>query len=407
MRDTGLLLSYRGLFISLIQFYMVKCVRCEQVETILRAGFVRGKQRYYCKACEYHFILSAPPEQTAWGKRHHTTIQDVARYLGVSTSTVFRALHNQAGINADTRRAVLDAATQLDYQPNLLAQSLSSSETHILGVVIPDIERPFFASVVSGIQQVATNAGYRVMICQSNETHQLEVNNIQALVANRVDGLLICHSRETQTFDHIKLPHRKGIPIVHFDRVCEEINTSKVIQDDFVGAQAVVKHLLEQGCRRIAILAGPPNLLISRRRIEGHQAALATYGIPVQTEWIFHGDFRSETALAALEHWLTLEESPDAIFSIYDGGAVGLLVALRQKGISVPNEIAVAGFGNETVTGVVTPGLTKFDQHPRQIGEAAAQLFLDELIKSDHSDAKTLVIEGELVIRASSLRLTR
>ncbi len=386
---------------------MIKCVQCGQVETILRAGFVRGKQRYYCKACAYHFTLSAPSEQATSGKRHQTTIQDVARYLGVSTSTVFRALHNQAGINPDTRLAVLEAATQLDYQPNLLAQSLSSSETHILGVVIPDIERPFFASVVSGIQQVATNAGYRVMICQSNETHQMEVYNVQALVANRVDGLLVCHSRETETFDHIKLPYRKGIPIVHFDRVCEEINTSKVIQDDVVGATAVVEHLLEQGCRRIAILAGPPSLLISKRRIEGYLAAMAAYAIPVREEWIVHGDFRSETALAALDHWLALEEPPDAIFSVYDGGAVDLLVAVQQKGISVPGELALAGFGNESVTGVVTPGLTTFDQHPRQIGQTAAQLFLDELIKSDSTHAKTLVIKGDLVVRSSSLRLAK
>lgn len=386
---------------------MVRCIRCEQVETILRAGFVRGKQRYYCKACAFHFTQPNPPEQAASGKRHQTTIQDIARYLGVSTSTVFRALHNQAGINPDTRQAVLEAVTQLDYQPNLLAQSLSSSETHILGVVIPDIERPFFASVVSGIQQVATNAGYRVMICQSNETHQMEVNNIQALVANRVDGLLICHSRETQTFDHIKLPHRKGIPIIHFDRVCEEVNTSKVIQDDFVGAQAVVKHLLEQGCRRIAILAGPPGLLISRRRIEGYRAAMATYAIPVRDEWIVHSDFRSETALTALDHWLALEEPLDAIFSIYDGGAVDLLVALQQKGIPVPGTIALAGFGNEPVTGVVTPGLTTFDQHPRQIGQIAAQLFLDELDKLSYSNAKTLVMKGDLVVRSSSLKLNK
>lgn len=386
---------------------MIRCVQCEQVDTILRAGFVRGKQRYYCKACAYHFTLSTPAEQTASGRRHQTTIGDVARYLGVSTSTVFRALHNQAGINPDTRLAVLEAATHLDYQPNLLAQSLSSSETHMLGVIIPDIERPFFASVVSGIQQVATNAGYRVMICQSNETHQMEVYNVQALIANRVDGLLVCHSRETETFDHIKLPFRKGIPIIHFDRVCEEVNTSKVIQNDVVGAQAVVEHLLEQGCRRIAILAGPPSLLISKRRIEGYQAAMVAYAIPAQADWIIHGDFQSETALAALDHWLSLEEPPDAIFSIYDGGAVDLLVALQQKGIPVPGEIAVAGFGNEPTTAVTTPGLTTFDQHPRQIGQTAAQLFLDELVKTDGSDAKTVVIEGNLVVRASSLRLAR
>lgn len=384
---------------------MIRCVKCEQVETILRAGFVRGKQRYYCKACDHHFTLPSLAEQTVSAKRHQTTIRDVARHLGVSTSTVFRALHNQAGINPNTRQAVLDVATQLDYQPNLLAQSLFSSETHIIGVIIPDIERPFFASVVSGIQEVATIAGYRVMICQSNETHQMEVYNLQALVANRVDGLLICHSRETETFDHIKLPYRKGIPIVHFDRVCEEINTPKVIQDDIVGAMTVVEHLLKQGCRRVAVLAGPPGLLISKRRIEGYRSAMASYDIPIQPAWIVEGDFRSSTALTALDQWLDLKEIPDAIFSVYDGGAVDILVALQRKGIQVPGEIAIAGFGNEPVTGVVTPGLTTFDQHPRRIGQAATQLFLDDVGKVSNTEAKTLLIKGDLIIRSSSLRL--
>ncbi|MBC8153475.1 MAG: LacI family DNA-binding transcriptional regulator, partial [Bacteroidetes bacterium] len=306
--------------------------------------------------------------------------------------------------NANTREAILNAAAELDYQPNLLAQSLFNSETHIIGVIIPDIERPFFAAIVSSIQQAAYNAGYRIIICQSNETHQIEVLNVQALVASRVDGLLICHSRETESFEHIKLQHRRGIPIVHFDRVCEEVNTVKVIPDDSNGAFAVVEHLIGEGCQRIAVLAGPEALPISRNRVAGYRKALEKHRLSTENELIVYANFRDETALAALDHWLGLPVPPDAIFSVYDGGAVAILLALKQKGIKVPEQIAVAGFGNEPVSAIIEPGLTTIHQHPHQIGQLAVQLFLDQAVSQETFIPKTHVIQGELIIRQSSLK---
>ena len=173
---------------------MTVCVKCKLSDSVLKAGFVRGQQRFLCKACNYHFT-EEKPEPATDRRRTQTTIGDVAKAVGVASSTVSRALNGHSDISPTTRQAILDVARQLDYQPNLLAQSLKSHETRTLGVLIPDLERPFFATVLSGIQSVATEAGYRVMICKSKESYHTEVSNVEALVASQVDGLLICHSR--------------------------------------------------------------------------------------------------------------------------------------------------------------------------------------------------------------------
>ncbi|MBT9394589.1 substrate-binding domain-containing protein [Hymenobacter sp. NST-14] len=382
---------------------MTKCTRCHSADAVMRAGFIRGRQRYHCRACHYHFTLSegAPAVEK---KRRQTTISDVARELGVAPSTVSRALNGHSDINENTRQAIVDMARQLDYQPNLLAQSLKSSETKTIGVVIPDIERPFFATAVSGIQQVVGEAGYRVMICQSKESYEMEVSNVQALIASRVDGLLICHSRETENFDHVKPSATRGIPVVHFDRVCNEVDTAKVILDDWNGAFTVTEHLIEQGARRIAILAGPENLLISQNRVAGYRSALLKHGLPLRDELRTHIHFRPESAVAALDAWLALPEPPDAIFAVNYTNAFDLLIALKARGVCVPDDVAVVGFGDEFMAAMIEPGLTTMNLHPYRIGQQAARLFLEQVHEQDSFKPRTFVITGDLVIRQSSLK---
>lgn len=381
---------------------MPTCTKCNQLDGVMKAGFVRGRQRFFCKGCAYHFTESKPavPER----KRYQATLADVARAVGVASSTVSRALNGHADISPVTRQAIQEAARQLDYQPNFLAQSLKRRETMTIGVMIPDLERPFFATAVSGIQDVATAAGYRVMICQSKESYEAEVSNVQALIANRVDGLLICHSRETVNFDHVKEPARRGIPVVHFDRVCNEVNSAKVILDDRQGAFAITEHLIEQGYRRIAILAGPPSLLISRQRQAGYLGALRKHGLPTTKELCTHTNFRTASAVAALDAWLALPEPPDAIFAINYTNAFDLLLALRQRGLRVPADMAIVGFGDEFLATLIEPGLTTVDLHPFRIGQQAARLFLEQMAQKEHFEPRTCIIPGELIIRQSSLK---
>ena len=382
---------------------MTSCNKCGKVETIIKSGFVRGKQRLFCKECNLYFTVS-PPNQTVAKKLHQTTIIDIAKSLGVSPSTVSRALNNSTEINEYTRQEIIRVANELDYRPNLLAQSLHRGDTHTIGVVIPDIQRPFFAGVVAGIQKVASEAGYRVMICQSNESHSTETLNVQALVASRVDGLLISHSKETNSFEHVKLQLKKGLPIVHFDRVCDEVETAKVIQEDFAGSFALVEHLIQQGCRRIAACAGPEDLLISQKRVNGYKAALEKYGIPIDTDLIFHSSFEKEDSLNALSSWLALPQIPDGIFTVHYGNAIEMMVALKQNNMKIPNEIALVAFGDDLLASLFEPSLTVYNQFPFSIGQEAATILIDNIINKDTFQPFTKIIKGELIVRQSSLK---
>ncbi|MER0438759.1 substrate-binding domain-containing protein [Emticicia sp. W12TSBA100-4] len=380
---------------------MIACIKCGKVDMIVKSGFVRGKQRLYCKGCDLYFTLNQPNQVTS-KKSQQITIVDVAKVLGVSPSTVSRALNNSSEINENTRQEIIRVANELDYRPNLLAQSLHRGETHTIGVVIPDIQRPFFAGVVAGIQQVASEAGYRVMICQSNESHSTEVLNVQALMASRVDGLLISHSKETNSFEHIKLHLRKGVPIVHFDRVCDELNTAKVILEDFDGSFALVEHLIKKGCRRIAAFAGPEDLLISQKRLNGYKAALQKYGLPIEQDVIFHSNFKKEDSLNALLAWLNLPQKPDGIFSVHYGNAIEMMVTLKQKAIKIPDEIALVAFGDDLLASLFEPSLTVFNQFPYLVGQEAANILIDNIINKETFEPYTRVIKGELIVRDSS-----
>lgn len=383
---------------------MVSCKKCKTADNVIKAGFVRGRQRLFCKTCEIHFTVSLPPHEEPKSVRQ-TTIVDVAKALGVAPSTVSRALNGSTDINSFTRQEILRVATEMDYRPNLLAQSLHRGETHTLGVVIPDIERPFFAGVLAGIQKVATEAGYRVMICQSNESHSTETLNVQALVASRVDGLLISHSKETTSFEHIKLQLKKGLPIVHFDRVCDEVDTAKVVQEDFEGSFALAEHLIGQGCRRIAVFAGPRELLISSARLQGYKAALEKHGIELDESLIYHSHFKKGEPLVALEKWLALESRPDGIFAVHYANAIEIMVELKKRKVQIPQEVAIVGFGDELIAELIEPSLTVFHLFPFAMGEAAASLLIDNIIHRDTFIVSTQKMRGELRIRQSSLRL--
>ncbi|RDB06157.1 LacI family DNA-binding transcriptional regulator [Runella aurantiaca] len=384
---------------------MVLCEKCGSDKNVIKSGFIRGQQRLYCKACEVHFTMNLPQKGVNKPIRQ-VTIVDIAKALGVAPSTVSRALNGSSDINPQTRLEILRVATEMDYRPNLLAQSLHRGETHTIGVVIPDIERPFFAAVLAGIQKVATGAGYRVMICQSNESHSTETLNVQALVASRVDGLLISHSKETTSFEHIKLQLKKGLPIVHFDRVCYDIETSKVVQEDFDGSFALVEHLILQGCRRIAVCAGPRELLISTTRLNGYKAALAKYGIPLDEELIYHSNFKKGEPVLALKAWLELDQKPDGIFAVHYANAVDMIMELKRLRIQIPEQIAVVGFGDELIASLIEPSLTVFHLFPFNVGETAATLLIDNIIHKDTFEPVVKKVKGELIIRESSLRTT-
>lgn len=337
------------------------------------------------------------------------TIKDIARELGISPSTVSRALKDHPDISPETKKAVNELAEKLNYQPNIVALNLRQSKTNTLGVIIPEIVHFFFSTVISGIEDVAYSAGYNVILAQSNESLEREKTDIKALFNSRVDGMLMSISRETTSFDHIESIISKGVPIVFFDRVYNNDQLSKVVVDDLEGAKEATLHLIEQGCKRIAHLEGPPNLAISTQRLEGYLQALKQHKIPVNKELIQLCPFGSiEEGKSATEKLLNLKNPPDAIFASNDPAAMGSMQAIKERGLKIPHDIAVVGFSNWLFSSMMEPPMTTVDQPGFEMGQEAARLLIRHIEMAEKDDAEvtpeTKILKTKLIVRASSMK---
>ena len=337
-------------------------------------------------------------------KHIQVTIKDIARELKISPSTVSRALKDHPDISPATKKAVRELAEKLDYQPNSVALSLRKSKTFTIGVIIPQLVHHFFSTVISGIEDVAYNEGYHVMICQSNELYEREVLSTQALLASRVDGMLASIAQETKDTRHFQSVMNKGIPLVFFDRVVSGLDASSVVVDDFGGAYRAVEHLIRSGCRRIVHLSGPSNLLISQSRSRGYQKALEDYGIHSGEELVIKAGLSIEEGRVACEKLLALEQLPDAIFAANDPVAIGALQLLKERGVKVPEDISIVGFSNEPITSLIDPPMTTVAQPGFEMGQLAVRLLLDEIALPDEEEGVSSMreLKTELVVRKST-----
>lgn len=385
---------------------MVRCTTCNQVHTITRSGMVRGKQRYYCKECKRYFTLPgnttvSTPET---GRRHMATIRDIAKALNISTSTVSRALHEHSDINEQTRRAVLEMARQLDYQPNLLAQSLVKSKSNTIGILVPEFLTYFFPTVIIGAQEVAAAAGYNVVICQAQESYQTEVANASVLLASRVDGVLVSMTKETKAFEHFKTFERHRVPVVFFNRVCDEMNTSKVLVNDYEGAFRSVEHLIQNGYRHIAHIGGPPLLRLSQNRLKGYMDALQQYGLPVKKNLVVHSDLSKSGAWACAAKLLEQKNKPDAIFCVNDPTAIQVMLYARQHRICIPRDLGVCGFSDDPMASVIEPALTTVAQPVADMGRVAMRILLNEIQNGTQHPPVHELLSTQLIVRQSTLR---
>jgi DNA-binding LacI/PurR family transcriptional regulator len=331
------------------------------------------------------------------------TIKDIARSLGISISTVSRAMRDFPDVNPDTKQAVLDMAKQLDYQPNQVALSLVTRHTHSIGVIVPNLDY-FFATAVRGIDEIALEAGYTVLTCQSNESYGREITNTQRLLNSQVDGLIVSLSSATNNVDHMRRLLARDVPLVLFDRVAADLDATKVVLDNFDGAMQAINHLVEQGCRRIAYLAGPPSFSISNQRKEGYLAALRQHGLPLAEDLIIHCEFDQSHAYRATEQLLASGQQPDAIFTVSDRLAIGALLALRHRGQRVPDDVALVGFNDEPVASLLTPTLSSVSQPAFEMGKTAAQLFLEQLNSESILPPRTITLKPTLIVRESSVK---
>jgi LacI family transcriptional regulator len=331
------------------------------------------------------------------------TIKDIAKELEVSISTVSRALRNMPEISDETKSRVLKYAKEIDYQPNMVATSLVKRNSHLIGVLVPNMDY-FFATAVKGIDEAAMEAGYTVVISQSNESYGREVANTQRLINSQVEGLIVSMSSETQNLDHFKRIQKKETPLVIFDRDCPELVASKVLLDNEQGGWLATKHLIEQGCKRIAFLGAQKQLSISISREKGYRRAIEEAGIPYRPELIIHGEFDKDDAYIRTMEELRKKQKPDAIFAISDRLAIGAYMAIKDKGLKMPEDIALVGFNDEPITSLLFPSISSVSQPAFEMGKTAARLFIEHLNSESYMDHKKIVFEPQLIIRDSSNR---
>lgn len=335
-------------------------------------------------------------------KNAQATIRDIAIKLSISISTVSRALRGAPDVNAETKKLVLEMAEKLAYEPNRIAQSLRIKRTKTIGVIVPEINLHFFSSALSGIQEYCAERGYSIMICQSMESIKTEKSNIQMLVSNRVDGLIISLSSQTENLDHLRQLAAKSIPIVLFDRVTDELNVCKVIVDDHDGAFKAVSYLVRTGCRRIAYVGGPDTLYISHQRQKGYADALREHNIPHDPALVVHCQDLQHDAPTTIRELLARNPDIDAIFCMNDPIAITAMQILKEKGVKIPNQVSVVGFTNEPVSALIEPALTTVSQPSYDMGKTAARLFIDQLEYEGEFIPVTEVMKTELIVRAST-----
>lgn len=335
-------------------------------------------------------------------KSSQVTIKDIARELGVSPSTVSRALKDHPDISPATKNQVRELVERLKYKPNAVALSLRSRKTNTIALVVPEIVHHFFSSVISGIEEVAQKEGYHVMIFQSNESYEREVAIIQSLASLQADGVLVSVSKTSKKFGHFRDLMNEGLPMVFFDRACEEIESDRVIVDDFNGAFNAVEYLISTGCRRIAHFAAPQHLLIGYQRKRGYISALEKHGIEPDESLMVKCDTYDE-ALKVTPGIMRLANPPDAVFAVNDLTATGVIQVLKQMRFRIPEDVSVVGFTDGLVAKVTDPPLTTVSQHGFEVGKRSLEMLLRRIdpLENDYP-ATTEVIPTELVIRGST-----
>lgn len=340
-----------------------------------------------------------------------TTLKEIAETLGISITTVSKALKNYPDVSEKTRKAVIALAEELNYTPNSFAVNLRTKESKTIGLIIPEVVHHFFSNVINGIIAEAEKNGYLVVILQSNESLELEKKQVALLINKRVDGIIMSLSNESNNDFHIKEILRKEIPFVQFDKISKLIPSSKVIINDQKAAMEAVQHLIDKGCKKIAHIRGPENPQNAIDRFIGYKKALEKNGIPYDSKLVY--TCKNVTFEEGLEFAKQIiEEHPDVdgIFVITDLVAVGVLAYFNEKGIQVPNKIAVIGFSNWFMSQVITPKLSTVDQPSYEMGVAAFSLLLEEMIcRKDRKVfiPRTIELETSIIERDSSLKTNK
>lgn len=336
-----------------------------------------------------------------------TTIYDIAKKLNIAASSVSRALSNSSKVNPATKALILKTAAEMNYQQNVMASNLRKGSNRTIGVVVPRINQGYFSNIIAGMEDITYNKGYNLIICQSNELHAREVDCINTLINQHVNCIVISIAAEKGGLEHLQQVIDHRIRLIQFDRVVDELETFKVINDNERASSEAVSHLIEQGYQRIALLEGPQNLDIFRQRKEGYLNALRKHGLPVVEELMCENTWTKELSAEATRKLLHMKNPPDAIFaSTSDFSALGVLEVATQLGISVPDQLGICGYSNEPFTEITSPSITTIDQYSFSMGKTIANLYFQEMEVADLDvEPKVMSIKPKLIVRKSTKRL--
>lgn len=330
------------------------------------------------------------------------SIYDIARELGVSASTVSRALNDNPVISETVRKMVKDKAEELNFVPNHIAVALKTGKTRTIGMVVPLIDRNYFIRAIAAVEKEVYAAGYDLLIASTGNFYEREKMLVESLGQGRVIGVICAVAAETRDYSHYEALISKGIPIVMIDRKMPIRGCSMVMQDDFEGAYAATRHLIAQGCRKIYHYRGPQNVSLWKERDEGYRKAMEEAGIKIGKNWVYTALTTSEEGRKYADRIIKgALPIPDGILFSGDFAAKSALEAFAEAGIKVPQDIAIVGFVNEPWDQYLNPPLSSIEQFPDKIGETAAKLIIDAI---NGQPAQNVVYTPELIVRESSLK---
>lgn len=332
------------------------------------------------------------------------TMKDIARDLGVSVATVSRALKDSPRISEAKRREIQEYAREHNFLPNVIAETLRKSRVQpnkVIGVIVPQFIHYYFASILKGVEE-ASRRGYRIMVAQSDDKYEREVEICKSFYANKCCGIIVSMAKNTTKYDHFQKLIDMGIPLVFYDRICTGVNASRVVVDDYMGAYTAVTHLIDTGCRKIAYYGMVQSMEIDKNRFNGYEDALRKHGLKPNPDWLRKCDNRADAEVVTPEI-LAQPDHPDAFFAINDDTAIGILYSAKKMGFDVPDDISICGFTNGNRAKACNPMLTTVEQRGVMVGEEAANILMGQVEGSLPMDkVEKRVVRTRLIIRGTT-----
>jgi LacI family transcriptional regulator len=332
------------------------------------------------------------------------TIYDIAEVLNVSPATVSRGLKDHPGLRKDTKKRIVETARKMGYQHNTFASNLRRKRTNTIGVIVPRLNSYFMSTVIAGMEKVANNAGYNLIIGQSQELFKKEIAGVNTMFNSRVDGLMISLSYDTKNTEHFNVLMKKQIPLIFFDRVIDHPNCTSIVIDNVRAGYDATIHLIDQGCRRIAHVGGSMSRNVYSDRLKGQVMAMKDRNIEHDPSLVISNNLSDQEGAEAAQQLLKMARRPDGIFTANDTSGVAIVRELKLAGVNVPGEIAVVGFNNDPISRVIEPNLTTINYPGTEMGEMAATTLINKLKEEPPANLNTVVLRHELIVRGSSLR---